>query len=250
MKTTNRVTKQDLIKFAKENSFRTMMSGGSLDSYNNYIGPDFNERIVVISRGRDSDVLENSNFDVALDMLGGESKDVEISRCSHWACGWIETIIINNKKPKLVKIAYDIRKSMENYPVLDDSDYFEREAEEIRETFDDNESEFSAITKKGLGFDDDAEIDDAIISAVAFTAYRECCSYYGYNDAWLSKDNIADMIDKVISNCLHNVLDDWRPAFINFEEELKKEEEERKQALLNHKRFEFQLAIEAMRKQY
>jgi hypothetical protein len=249
MKRNNKVTKQDLIKFAKDNSFREMMTGG-IDSYNNYCGPDYNERIVVISRGRDSDILSNSNFEVALDILGGESSDVEVSRCSHWACGWVETIIINNKKPKLVRIAYDINKAMKGYPVLDDDDFYSKEAEAIDETFNDNESEFCAITKKALGLDDDSLIDDKLISSVAYAAYQEACSGDGYDDAWLSERNIDNLIDSVIRNCTAGVLDNWRLAFINFKEQLEQEDERSKQVLLNRERFDFQLAIEAIRKQY
>src|SRR5262245_4928699 len=46
------------------------------------------------SRNRDSSLLEQSNFDVCLKALGGESETVEVHRFGHWGCGWFELILV------------------------------------------------------------------------------------------------------------------------------------------------------------
>lgn len=109
-----------------------MTNSKGLDSFNNYIGePDPTDHWIVIpcSRNRDSEILEESNFSAALDMLGGEGKNVVVRRSGHWGCGWFEIILVNPKIKSKLNIAYQIYKLLQEYPVLDDSDYSERENE-------------------------------------------------------------------------------------------------------------------------
>lgn len=80
-------------------------------------------------RSRDSDCLEESNFYCALRALGGESETVNVVRESHWAVGWVEWIAIHQDDEKALAIADDLRESYEGYPVLDESDFSEREQE-------------------------------------------------------------------------------------------------------------------------
>jgi hypothetical protein len=78
---------------------------------------------------RDSDFLSQSNFNIILEMLGGEQEDkVEIHRFNHWAVGWTELILIA-PLPELITIAEDIEKRLENHPVLDEEDWSERQYE-------------------------------------------------------------------------------------------------------------------------
>ena len=44
--------------------------------------------VVPVGRNRDSGPASESNFKAALEMLGGESDDVEVCNFGHWACGW------------------------------------------------------------------------------------------------------------------------------------------------------------------
>ena len=88
--------------------------------------PDRQDWLVVIGRNRDSDCLANSNFDQALEMLGGESDDCEVHSFDHWACGWLEIIIINPNS-ECAKIAQEITDRLADYPVLNEEDYSERE---------------------------------------------------------------------------------------------------------------------------
>jgi hypothetical protein len=82
---------------------------------------------VLLSRHRDSDDLTESNFATALAMLGGESASVRVIRESHWAVGWLETILIAATDIESVRIGNEIAASLADYPVLDESDWSERE---------------------------------------------------------------------------------------------------------------------------
>lgn len=102
---------------------------------NSYYG-DFPDFYVFLGRSRDSSILEDSNFCAALDLLGGESEDIVIERAGHWACGWVEHIAINPDNSDKVRIAEEILERLEDYPVLDEEDFSEREFEEYAEEFE------------------------------------------------------------------------------------------------------------------
>ena len=87
---------------------------------------DRDDWLVTFSRNRDSDCLAESNFDAALKILGGESETVEIVRFGHWACGWVEHIFAH---PSHAETVATIEKQIEDYPVLDDDDFCNRESE-------------------------------------------------------------------------------------------------------------------------
>lgn len=86
--------------------------------------------VLPCGRNRDSGILSESNFHVALESLGGEGDHVEVHRFGHWACGWFEIIVIDPSSQEHVKKAEEIEASLENYPILDGSDFSEREWEE------------------------------------------------------------------------------------------------------------------------
>jgi len=79
--------------------------------------------VAPVSRTRDTGVLKESNFIVALDMLGGESAKVEVHRFGHWGPGWFEIILIH---PDLQAKGEEIEAKLEDYPILDEDDYSER----------------------------------------------------------------------------------------------------------------------------
>lgn len=91
--------------------------------------------VLPLAQNRDSEILETCNFEVALELLGGESKNVQVHRFGHWANGWFEIIIVNPRCKKKVAIAKDIEDNLENYPILNEEKYseklFEAESEEI-----------------------------------------------------------------------------------------------------------------------
>lgn len=58
--------------------------------------------LIVLSRHRDSGILANSNFESALEAMGGESECVAVEQSSHWAVGWVEYLIVNPVDSALV----------------------------------------------------------------------------------------------------------------------------------------------------
>jgi hypothetical protein len=95
------------------------------------LSSDLNDRldwIVLLCRSRDASLLDESNFASAVESLGGESETLEIVRFGHWAVGWIEHILLH---PSRLSEAEEIECALEDYPVLDDSDFSEREQESV-----------------------------------------------------------------------------------------------------------------------
>lgn len=122
-----------------DNELRTWkeINSSGIDGYSNYMGNTEHENMyVLLSRSRDADVLTESNFQTAIDRLGGESKTVQILRFNHWACGWFEQILIDGKDTIAMDIANQIKIDIENYPVLDDQDYYEREYTRAKECWE------------------------------------------------------------------------------------------------------------------
>ena len=103
----------------------------------NYIGAVHPAAYVFLGRNRDSDCLTESNFAKALEQIGGESETVEVVRESHWACGWVEWIAIHQDDSAALEKADRIMESLAGYPVLDESDFFEREHDEANDIWRD-----------------------------------------------------------------------------------------------------------------
>lgn len=83
---------------------------------------------------RDSEALDRSNWAVQLDSLGGESDDVEVHRFGHWACGWLEIVIVRPGTAAAAEAAR-IEEDLANHPVLDDAHFSALEGEEAAETW-------------------------------------------------------------------------------------------------------------------
>lgn len=120
----------------------------AMDSCSNYAGDRFDDRYVVVTRTRDSDILTEVNFTVALECLGGEQHDevadkhiVQIVRIGHWACGWIEHLMVHKDAPEaLLKEAEEIVCALADYPVLDDDAYSEAQDEAVYSYWEDSMS--------------------------------------------------------------------------------------------------------------
>lgn len=95
--------------------------------------------VVPCTQNRDSEALDQSNFAAALKILGGESKTVEVHRFGHWARGWFEIIICH---PSLDNQVEEIKRRLENYPVLDEEDFCDREYEERLESIEQDGKRF------------------------------------------------------------------------------------------------------------
>lgn len=91
--------------------------------------PDRQDWLVVpvsITRDTSEGGLSYSNFQVALEMLNGESETVQVHRFGHWGPGWFEIIIVDPNSEQ-AQIAHDIERALEDYPVLDEEDYSQRQ---------------------------------------------------------------------------------------------------------------------------
>lgn len=97
------------------------------DSRSNMIGSDeYDNRsewyVLPVMKTRDATVLDESNFDSALELLKGYDESVEVHSFGHWACGWYELILIESDSEAQL-IAEGIVKELENYPVVNEDHY-------------------------------------------------------------------------------------------------------------------------------
>lgn len=101
----------------------------------NYAGADLSDRYTVIGRTRDANLLEASNYDVAcaqLQALDPDGRYVEIHHFRHWACGWIDALTVRVDAPAALLAAADtLLAQLADYPILDESDYCDRESAEM-----------------------------------------------------------------------------------------------------------------------
>lgn len=160
-------------------TWRSEMGRTGLDGWSNYSGPEpeIADWIIVCSQGRDSEMMQASNFDCALEQLGGQSDHVKIERFGHWACGWFELLCVNPKSKRKSKIAYDILKALDNYPVLDESDYYERETEYQTAFAESAKNDLAESLSKHFSVKNTREL-----KALALELNTECQRYYG-NDS-------------------------------------------------------------------
>lgn len=112
---------------------------------NKWIKPDhyagFNPEgdYLIYSKTRDSSILENVNFDRILEELEklenpeGDKKVYTFS-ASHWACGWIEYLLVDkNADESILQSAGEIICGLSDYPVFDESAYSEAQYEAIHD---------------------------------------------------------------------------------------------------------------------
>ena len=121
----------------------------------NYYGENWNEYYIFLSQNRDSQALERSNFECGLQKIGGKSETVIASYERHWACGWLETILIHESDTKALEIADKLAQKLEDYPVIDEDHFTElvhAEGEEFLNS--DIWDRFNYINENGIALDD------------------------------------------------------------------------------------------------
>lgn len=93
-------------------------------------------------QSRDSECLEESNFATVRAKLAklpafvppagdtdNEAESRFVVRESHWAVGWVEWIAIHESDEAALRLCDDLRESADDYPVLNEEDFSEREQE-------------------------------------------------------------------------------------------------------------------------
>ena len=93
--------------------------------------------VLPCAHNRDSDCLTESNFYVAekmLEKIDPEGNDHSNERFGHWANGWFEIIVVRPNTPA-AKEAERIQEKLNDYPVLDEDDFSEREYKAAQETW-------------------------------------------------------------------------------------------------------------------
>lgn len=100
--------------------------------------------LIACAMNRDSDALGRSNFrcfEQALKTLpevkewSGEYTPVTVERSNHWACGWVDYLIVNPECKSAVALAEQLRESLEDYPVLDEEHFSQVESDEANEVW-------------------------------------------------------------------------------------------------------------------
>jgi hypothetical protein len=106
------------------------------------------EWLVACATTRDADCLGRSNWRCFIKLLNGTgtegakgsqeiNENVAIEEASHWACGWVQYLIINPAAVELVALAEATREKLEDYPVIDEQDWSELETEEANDVWRD-----------------------------------------------------------------------------------------------------------------
>ena len=123
--------------------------------------------VVPIGRNRDSGPLDLSNWEALeseLESKAGEEDENngwEIHRFGHWACGWYEIFLVKPGTAAMA-VAEGVAGRLEDYPVLDEDDFSEREWNDYRESWNDwGAGDFRAALAGGLtGVQAEYALDD------------------------------------------------------------------------------------------
>lgn len=113
----------------------------------NYIGQSWNRyRVAPVTRHRDSQLIEESNWAAQLKILSkvdSENEDWgrdggapwEVVSENHWAVGWVEWVAVHPEAGPWIAALEKLGARLEEYPIADSDDLCEREAECARETW-------------------------------------------------------------------------------------------------------------------
>lgn len=131
----------------------------------NFDGPEHigETHMISISQNRDSEALDRSNFAVVSeDMLSRFPEDCEVMRFGHWACGWVESLIVRvlktDYKPSLpadwefteaFEAIVEWSNALADYPIADEMHYSETAHNELIE-FISNENYDSEVEQNGI----------------------------------------------------------------------------------------------------
>lgn len=165
-----------------------------------YMGPTFYDYYVFMGQNRDSDLLTQSNFICALEQIGGETETVQVIRQGHWACGWIELIIIHESDDEALKKADSVMKHYKNYPVVDEYHFSEFERDAVDKMTKDNMDYFlrDLLDEVGVGDVELTKDDRKTLEDFIHYAVHEDASYRGADEAFFRPSECHEYIDDYI----------------------------------------------------
>ena len=148
-----------------------------------YMGAEYPEYYEVAGRSRDSEALERSNFNSILAALGGENEEagVIIAKASHWAVGWVEELLIHETASEKLKIADELVGGLEDYPIVDETDFSNEEREEREQYFaNGGKQDMERVIAKELGQPVLEFLQQHVnLENVLFMVMENCSSYHG-----------------------------------------------------------------------
>lgn len=155
--------------------------------------------VAPVIRTRDSECLEESNFASALESLGGESDTVEVHRFGHWANGWFEIIIVAPDSPAATE-AESIERSLEDYPVLDDTDLSNREYEAYLQEWEHGLlwRDFLRLLKKEFGL---ADTTEDFLWDVEPEAYRTLYEDLTPSGDYYQENGMCTRLERAVEDC-------------------------------------------------
>jgi len=165
-----------------------------------YCGSQFFGTISLFGQSRDSDILEQSNHLTALNELGGETESVQVIRAAHWACGWVDSIQVAITNVAATKKACELIRSYESYPVLDESDYAERQSDYYSEFAEQGKDSVAKTIVKQFGLPSECTEDPDLLT-VGYALHMEaqydggeysCCNF---NNEYVAEYCERDWID-------------------------------------------------------
>jgi hypothetical protein len=130
------MTRNDALRILAPHAWRRPRDYGGFSPDGDYL---------IYSRHRDSSLLDNHNYETLYQMLdaapfddGGFSPDGRDRpppiataydwRARHWACGWVEYLMVPARAPAALWIAAaEILQALAAYPILDEDAYSEKE---------------------------------------------------------------------------------------------------------------------------
>lgn len=91
--------------------------------------------MTIFSVNRDSTALDRSNWAVITrDLLQRLPKRFEIMTCNHWACGWVEHLLINIDENLAIDAVIEWIEKLADYPVADEDHYSNLQYEDAVES--------------------------------------------------------------------------------------------------------------------
>jgi hypothetical protein len=217
-------------------TIRETQKGSIAHSDSNFINhsedDSYLDLYILLDRDRDSNHMTESNFETALELLGGESETVQIHRFGSWLCGWFEYLCIDSTEwidedwrsgaylhNWYFEEAENIEDSLSSYPCLDDEDLSRREIEAFEESYQhfiqtDLEREIESREEEAetnFFCDEEGEInlssdeDQALFICASKNASN--CSY----ESWSIEEIVNEFLDDNIHRKLNKHPDLFEP---------------------------------------